>query len=225
MALILAIETATKNCSVALFKNEKLLQLKEYNSAEYSHSEQLTLFIKEVINKTKVNLKEIDGVAVSKGPGSYTGLRIGVSIAKGLCYSLELPLIAVSTLRSMSFAILKKEEYRFYCPMIDARRTEVFSSIYDQSNNEVREIRADIVDSDTYAEFLKENVLFFGDGALKCKMIINHPKAHFIEGVFPSAKDMGTLVFNKYINKDFEDVAYFEPYYLKDFVSGPKKRT
>jgi len=225
MALILAIETATKNCSVALFENDKLLQLKEYNSAEYSHSEQLTLFIKEVINKTKVNLKAIDGIAVSKGPGSYTGLRIGVSTAKGLCYSLEIPLIAVSTLRAMSFAILKKRGYKFYCPMIDARRTEVFSSIYDQKNNEVREIRADIVESDTYAEFLKEKVLFFGDGALKCKMIINHPNAHFIDGIFPSAKDMGILAFKKYINKDYEDIAYFDPYYLKDFVSGSKKKT
>ena len=117
----------------------------------------------------------------------------------------------------------KKEAYKFYCPMIDARRMEVFASIYDSMNNEVREIRADIVDEHKYAEFLQQKVLFFGDGALKCKGIINNSNAHFINGVFPSAKDMGVLALGKFSNKDFEDVSYFEPYYLKDFVAGEKK--
>ena len=225
MALLLAIETTTKNCSVALFENGNLVQLKECNSDEYLHAEQLTLFIEEVIKSTNITLKAIDGIVLSKGPGSYTGLRIGTSTAKGLCYSLDIPLISVSTLKTMAFGMSKKQDYKFYCPMIDARRLEVFSSIYDQSNNEVREIRADIVDKHTYVEFLKEKVLFFGDGALKCKMIINSPNAHFIDGIFPSAKDMGILGSEKFANKDFEDVAYFEPYYLKDFVVGAKQKS
>jgi len=224
MALLLAIETTTKNCSVALFENSNLIQLKERNSDEYSHAEQLTLFIEEVVKKSKITLKEIDGIALSKGPGSYTGLRIGTSTAKGLCYSLDIPLISISTLKAMAYGMSKKEDYKFYCPMIDARRMEVFASIYNQSNNEVREIRADIVDEYTYAQFLKYKVLFFGDGALKCKASINNPNAHFIDGVFPSAKDMGILGFEKFAKKDFEDVAYFEPYYLKDFVAGKTKK-
>ena len=225
MALLLAVETTTKNCSVALFENSTLIQLKERNSDEYSHAEQLTLFIEEVVRTSKITLKEIDGIALSKGPGSYTGLRIGTSTAKGLCYSLDIPLISVSALKTMAFGMSKKQDYKFYCPMIDARRMEVFASIYDQSNNEVREIRADIVDEYIYAQFLQDKVLFFGDGALKCKAIINNPNAHFIDGVFPSAKDMGILGFEKFVNKDFEDSAYFEPYYLKDFVAGKKKKS
>ncbi|MEC7864122.1 MAG: tRNA (adenosine(37)-N6)-threonylcarbamoyltransferase complex dimerization subunit type 1 TsaB [Bacteroidota bacterium] len=225
MALLLAIETTTKNCSVALFENSNLLQLKEKSSDKYSHAEQLTLFIEAVVKKSKITLKEIDGIVLSKGPGSYTGLRIGTSTAKGLCYSLDIPLVSVSTLKTMAFGMSEKEDYRLYCPMIDARRMEVFASIYDQGNNEAREIRADIVDENTYAEFLQDKVLFFGDGALKCKSIINNPNAYFIDGVFPSAKDMGILGFEKFANKDFEDVAYFEPYYLKDFVVGEKKKS
>ena len=224
MALLLAIETTTKNCSVALFENSNLIAYKEKNSNEYSHAEQLTFFIEEVVKKSTITLKEVDAIILSKGPGSYTGLRIGTSTAKGLCYSLDIPLVSVSTLKSMALLISKKQDYKFYCPMIDARRMEVFASIYDKSNNEVREIRADIVDQYTYAQFLKEKVLFFGDGALKCKLIINSPNADFLDGVFPSAKNIGVLGFEKFVNKDFEDVVYFEPYYLKDFVAGVQKR-
>ena len=225
MSLLLAIETTTKNCSVALFENSNLISYKEKNSNEYSHAELLTFFIEEVVKKSTITLKEVDAIILSKGPGSYTGLRIGTSTAKGLCYSLDIPLISVSTLRSMALLISKKQDYKFYCPMIDARRMEVFASMYDRCNNEVREIRADIVDQYTYAQFLKEKVLFFGDGALKCKLIINSPNAHFLDGVFPSAKNIGVLGFEKFSNKDFEDVVYFEPYYLKDFVAGVQKRT
>ena len=225
MALLLAIETTTKNCSVALFDNSSLLGLKEQNSEAFSHAEQLTLFIEEVVKKSNITLKQLDGIILSKGPGSYTGLRIGTSTAKGLCYALDIPLVSVSTLQAMAFGISKKEDYKLYCPMIDARRTEVFASIYDKDNNEVREIRADIVDQHTYFYFLKDKVLFFGDGAQKCKLIINNSNAHFLDGVFPCAKDMVVLGFEKFANKDFEDVAYFEPYYLKDFVAGEKKKS
>ena len=224
MAFLLNIETTTKNCSIALFENENLITLKEQRSEKYSHAEQLILFIEEVLRQANISLKEIHAIALSKGPGSYTGLRIGTSTAKGLCYSLGIPLISISTLRAMAFEMAKKQDYTFYCPMIDARRMEVFSSIFDQSNNEVREIRADIVDEYTYAQFLQEKVLFFGNGASKCKTIVDNANAYFLDGVFPSAKDMGVLGSERYANRYFEDVAYFEPYYLKDFVAGIKKK-
>ena len=224
MAFLLTIETTTKNCSVALFDNDNLIYLKEQNSHKYSHAEQITLFIEEVLRASKITLYELDGIILSSGPGSYTGLRIGTSTAKGLCYSLGIPLISVSTLKAMAFTMLEDESYKYYCPMIDARRMEVFASIYDQSNSEVREIRADIVDEYTYANFLEDKVLFFGDGALKCKSVINNSNAYFVDGIFPSAKDMGVLGFDKFIKKNFEDVASFEPYYLKDFLIGKKKK-
>ena len=223
MALILAIETTTRNCSVAIFENEKLLALKEHYSDDYSHAEQLTLFVEEVIKSANLTLKEIEVIAISKGPGSYTGLRIGTSTAKGFCYALDIPLISISTLKAMAFTMTKHQTVDIYCPMIDARRMEVFSGIYDVNNNEIRGVQADVVDEQTYANFLNNEVLFFGDGALKCKEIINHKNAKFLEGVYPSAKDLGKLAHTKFTNKDFEDVAYFEPYYLKYFVAGKKK--
>jgi len=223
MAFILALETTTKNCSVALFENEKLLYLKEEKSDGYSHAEQLTLFIEELIKIAHFSLKDINAIAVSKGPGSYTGLRIGTSTAKGLCYSLGIPLLAISTLKAMAFGMSESKKSAIYCPMIDARRMEVFSALFDENNNEVRGVQADVVDEQTYAKFLVNEVLFFGDGALKCKEIISHKNAQFIEGIYPSAKHLGILANAKFENKDFEDVAYFEPYYLKDFVAGKKK--
>ena len=223
MAIILAIETTTKNCSVALFDNGILVQLKERNSGDYSHAEQLTLFIKEVVRESNITLKEVDAIALSMGPGSYTGLRIGTSTAKGLCYALGIPLISISTLKAMAFGMSKAQQSELLCPMIDAKRMEVFAAIYDNNNKEVREVRADIVDKETYTEYFNKSVLFFGDGAIKCKQIINNTNAKFMEGIFPSAKDLGALSYQKFVNKNFEDVAYFEPYYLKDFVAGKKK--
>jgi len=223
MAIILAIETTTKNCSVALFDNGILLQIKEQNSADYSHAEQLTLFIKEVVRESNITLKEVNAIALSMGPGSYTGLRIGTSTAKGLCYALDIPLISISTLKAMALGISEVQQFELLCPMIDAKRMEVFAAIYDKNNKEVREVRADIVDKETYAEYFNKSVLFFGNGAIKCKEIINNTNAKFIEGIYPSAKDLGALSYQKFVNKNFEDIAYFEPYYLKDFVAGKKK--
>jgi tRNA threonylcarbamoyladenosine biosynthesis protein TsaB len=222
MTLILGIETATKNCSVALFKDGVLMAEKQHMADGYTHAEQLTLFIEEVVNSAAISLKDVDAVALSKGPGSYTGLRIGTSTAKGLCYALEIPLLAISTLKAMAFAMTESKKSAIYCPMIDARRMEVFSALFDKNNKEIRGVQADVVDEKTYAEFLENEVLFFGDGALKCKEIINHKNAKFIEGIFPSAKDIGILANTKFENKEFEDVAYFEPFYLKDFVAGKK---
>ena len=223
MALILGIETATKNCSVALFQNGIVIAKKEHISDGYTHAEQLTLFIEEVVGSANISLKEIKAIAISKGPGSYTGLRIGTSTAKGLCYALGIPLISISTLKAMASTMDKHQISDIYCPMIDARRMEVFSAVYNVKNNEIRGVQADVVDEQTYANFLNNEVLFFGDGALKCKEIINHKNAKFIEGIYPSAKNLGILANAKFEKKDFEDVAYFEPYYLKDFVAGKKK--
>ena len=223
MTLILGIETATKNCSVALFSDGRLIAEKEHISDDYTHSEQLTLFIQEVISSANISLDKVEAIALSNGPGSFTGLRIGTSVVKGLCYALDIPLIAISTLKAMAFSINKNENTAIYCPMIDARRMEVFSALYDKNNNQVRCVQADIVDENTYVDFFLNEVIFFGDGSSKCQEIINNKNAIFIEGVYPSAKNLGFLSKEKFENKDFEDVAYFEPYYLKDFVTGKKK--
>ena len=173
MALLLAIETTTKNCSVALFDDNNLVAVYERHAEKYIHSEQLTAFIYSLMDDHNIALKQIAGVVLSKGPGSYTGLRIGSSTAQGLCYALDIPLIAVSTLRAMAYGISESEDYKFYCPMIDARRMEVFAAIYDRKNNQLREVRSDIVDANTYSDFLESKVLFFGDGAAKCRSIID----------------------------------------------------
>lgn len=228
MSLILNIETATGICSVALARDGQLLGLKESNSKN-SHSSVLTLFIQEVINTAGVALSDLDAVAVSEGPGSYTGLRIGVAAAKGLCYALEKPLIGVSTLQAMAFGIPhhqspnKEGEFDIlYCPMIDARRMEVFCALYDEKGNVVRETRAEIVDENSFMEYLGKNrIIFAGDGALKCRSIFeNHPNAVFSEDFQTSAKFMIPLSEEKYDQKEFDDLAYFEPYYLKDFIAG-----
>ena len=223
LPLILSIETSTKNCSVALFSGSNLISEKSLLSEKHSHSETLTLFVEDVIKKSNYTLVDLDAISISKGPGSYTGLRIGVSTAKGLSYSLNRPLISVSTLRYMAFYMSKKTlNYDLYCPMIDARRMEVFSSFYDKDNNQVREVMADIIDENSYNKELENKVLFFGDGSNKCKDVLISGNAYFTDNFSPSATYMGILSLEKYNNKDFEDVAYFEPFYLKDFVVGKK---
>lgn len=230
MALILNLETATTVCSVSLAKGGHLLSLKEQNG-EYSHSENLTLFIENVLLQANFKLSDIDAIAVSKGPGSYTGLRIGVSTAKGLCYSLNKPLIAINTLQHISLSVSESLKPQisdlkpFLCPMLDARRMEVYCAIFDSLNNEIKSTSAEIIDEHSFSDLLKENVIyFFGDGAEKCKGVLSKSKnAIFIDDIFPSAKNMISLSELAFINKEFEDVAYFEPFYLKDFVAGKKK--
>ena len=238
MALILNLETATTVCSVSLAKDGKLIALKELNG-DYSHAENLTLFIEDVLLQAKIKISEIDAVAVSKGPGSYTGLRIGVSTAKGLCYSLDKPFIAVDTLKYLALALSSSatagrssraesrdaEQSTLFCPMLDARRMEVYCAIYDSSGKEIRPTAAEIIDEHSFSDILKTNkVVFFGDGSAKCKETFSHnPNAIFIDDVVPSAKDMIALSEQAFNDKQFEDVAYFEPFYLKDFVAGKKK--
>lgn len=222
MALVLNIETATTNCSVSLSKDGETLVLKEDRSTGYSHAETLHVFIKDVFEAVNIKPQEIDAVAVSKGPGSYTGLRIGVSSAKGLCYALNKPLVSISTLESLSHQLNIKQG--FIVPMLDARRMEVYSAIFNHKYETVREIQAEVLTESSYLELLDENkVYFIGSGVTKTKDIIQHQNANFIEGGLPSAKEMALLAEMKYKKSDIEDVAYFEPYYLKDFVAIKKK--
>ncbi|HSQ47171.1 MAG TPA: tRNA (adenosine(37)-N6)-threonylcarbamoyltransferase complex dimerization subunit type 1 TsaB [Lutibacter sp.] len=223
MALILNIETATKNCSVSIAEEGKTIALKELNDGNYSHAEKLHKLIEQVVLEAKISLSDLKAIAVSKGPGSYTGLRIGVSAAKGLCFALDLPLISVNTLQSLALSVSIDKGYKI--PLLDARRMEVYSQVFSEKNEKIREVYADIIDSDSFSDFLNtEKVYFFGDGAEKCKEIITYKKAVFIDHIFPSAKEMSVLSYQKYGNNEFEDVAYFEPFYLKEFLGEmPKK--
>lgn len=220
MSLILSIETSTKVCSVALHKEDVLLASSEI-LIEKSHSKFITLLIENLFSYSGENMDNLDAVAVSKGPGSYTGLRIGVSTAKGLCYALEKPLIGVSTLESMAYEANRfNHTQALLCPMIDARRMEVYCALYNSERTCLEEVSAKIIDENSFAELLsKQPVLFFGDGSQKCSKLLGANKnAIFIDHVHPSAVNVGMLALKAFEEKKFEDVAYFEPFYLKDFV-------
>ena len=218
MAFILNIETATTNCSVSLSKEGKTIVLKEDNDKSYSHAERLHVYIDEVLKEANINSNKLDAISVSKGPGSYTGLRIGVSAAKGLCFALDKPLISIPTLDALAHQV--KMDDGIIVSMLDARRMEVYSAIYDSNYNEIRETQAQILDETSFNDYLEQGkVYFIGNGVEKTKTLINHTNAIFIEDKLPSANDMSLLADTKYKKNDTEDVAYFEPYYLKDFVA------
>jgi tRNA threonylcarbamoyladenosine biosynthesis protein TsaB len=223
--LILCIETATKMCSVALFKGDELLSLKEQGGA-YSHAENLTVFIEQVFAEAKVSLQQIDAIAISKGPGSYTGLRIGVSTVKGLAFALQKPVIAVDTIFSMANVAVQeyKGDISYLCPMIDARRMEVYCAIYDMGLNVIKPVSAEIITANIFDEIIGDKkIVLFGDGAQKCKEVFKDKNNYvFIEQEFISAKGLIYAALKKWNKKEFEDVAYFEPFYLKDFVSTQK---
>jgi len=224
VSYILNIETATKNCSVSISKSGKSIALEELNSGGYSHAEKLHVFIEKLMKEQNLEFKDLGAVAVGKGPGSYTGLRIGVSAAKGICFALDIPLISIETLRILATSISVTEGV--IVPMLDARRLEVYSAVFNTEYEQIRATEAQIIDENSFSEYLeKGKVYFLGDGAEKCKDIIKHENAVFIDGKFPSANEMVSLSFEKYKKNDTEDVAYFEPFYLKDFVgTKPKKR-
>ena len=223
MAYILNIETSTTNCSVALSKNGKVKGLKEDNSLEYSHAERLHVYIDEVLKTAQVSKNQLDAIAISKGPGSYTGLRIGVSAAKGLCFALNIPLISVPTLEALAHQI--ENPKGTIVAMLDARRMEVYSAIYDVKHNLVRSTEAEVLNPESYQDLLERfSVYFIGNGVQKTKAIITHKNAQFVDNKLPSAKQMCALSFERFKTKDFEDVAYFEPFYLKDFIAIPSKK-
>ncbi len=221
MIYILNIETATKNCSVSLSKNGQTVAIKEISEEQFNHAEKLHLFIKEVLESEGILLADLNAIAVSKGPGSYTGLRIGVSAAKGLCYALSIPLIAIDTLSILAEKI--SVDSGIIVPMIDARRMEVFTQKFDKDYSSLSVAEALIVDENSFAD-ITENIHLVGDGALKCKTVLTNDKFIFHEDfIYPSANEMSSISYKKYTESTFEDVAYFEPYYLKNFMLTTKK--
>ncbi len=223
MPNILLIETATSICSVGVINQHQKLAIREDKSMEYSHSSQLTSFIESAIKEVNLNFSNLDAVAVSMGPGSYTGLRIGVSVAKGLCYGLDIPLIAINSLYGL--ALVAREniftQYDYYIPMIDARRMEVYNAVYDNHLNIIRETMAEIIDANSFSSFLQNGTMcIFGDGAGKCKETLLHPRISISENIYPSVRGLIKPALKKFSEKDFVDVAYFEPFYLKNFVAG-----
>ncbi|KAF2082939.1 tRNA (adenosine(37)-N6)-threonylcarbamoyltransferase complex dimerization subunit type 1 TsaB [Flavobacterium sharifuzzamanii] len=222
MSFILNIETATKNCSVSIAKDGQTIVCNELADEGYSHAEKLHVFIEEVIGKAGISAQDLKAVAVSQGPGSYTGLRIGVSAAKGLCYALNIPLIAVDTLQTLASQAGVTDGK--IIPMLDARRMEVYSAIFNSDLTLERAIKAEIIDENSFQEYT-DKLYFVGDCADKCKAILTKDNFVFLENIkYPSAQAMSKISFDKYQKSDTVDVAYFEPYYLKDFMIAPPKK-
>ena len=229
--MIICLETATNLCSVALCDSAGVISLRESNELK-SHASLLTVFIEEILRDHGIKARDLEAVAVSKGPGSYTGLRIGVSVAKGIAYGASIPLIGIETTLSMfwgitgsKYFIAESEMNSLFCPMLDARRMEVYYAIFDSAGNRIKDISAEIISGDTFVNFPEsQKIIFFGDGAIKCKEVINRKNALFATDYMISASHMHKPVFQAFKDHRFEDVAYFEPLYLKDFItSKPRK--
>lgn len=221
MALILSIETSASACSVALHEHGKLLKSLEVTEGQ-AHAARLAGLINDIFTETRRSKNQLGAIAVSSGPGSYTGLRIGISTAKGLCFGLNIPLIAIPTLQSLAFEAVKRKSSEDFllCPMIDAKRMEVYAEVYDVQMNVVRAVEPVLVDSSSFAELLaSQKMLFVGDGAKKCKEVIIHPNAVFLDDLHPKAEWIGELAWRKFGKKEFEDLIAFTPFYLKDFVA------
>jgi tRNA threonylcarbamoyladenosine biosynthesis protein TsaB len=225
MNYILHIDTTTKKCSVALAQDGELMIQKELLSEEFSHSEQLHPFIEEVLKESGLKSSSLSAIAISKGPGSYTGLRIGVAAAKGLCFALDLPLIALNTLEIM-VQPYEVSPYSFIIPMLDARRMEVYTAIFDDTKKWIQETTAEVLTENTFTSIVNEqSCLIIGDGAIKFKTLYPKINASYSSEIhYPVAKDMITLAWKKFNAKEFEDLAYFEPFYLKDFQTTPPKK-
>ena len=229
--MIICLETATNLCSVALCDSAGVISLRESSEGK-SHASMLTIFIEEILLENRIRARDLDAVAVSKGPGSYTGLRIGVSVAKGIAYAASLPLIGIETTLSMFWGLAgnrkshqEADRSTLYCPMLDARRMEVYYAIYDTDGNTIKDISAEIISEDSFSNFpVSQKIIFFGDGAAKCKELIKRRNIYFADDFRISASYMHVPVFKAFKALDYEDVAYFEPFYLKDFItSKPRK--
>jgi tRNA threonylcarbamoyladenosine biosynthesis protein TsaB len=229
--MVICIETATNLCSVALCNSSGVISLKESNDFK-SHASMVTVFIEDALKEKGIKVRELEAVAVGKGPGSYTGLRIGVSVAKGIAYGASIPLIGIETTLSMFWGMAGKaealtgdEENTLFCPMIDARRMEVYSAIYDSQGNKEKEISAEIINENSFADIPEsKKIIFFGDGALKCKEILKRKNVYFADDFRISASHMQKPVYQAIENRKFEDVAYFEPFYLKDFITTIQRK-
>ena len=232
MAVILIIESSTEVCSVALSVDGLLTDVKESKEGQ-NHARLVTVFAEELLSRNNIKPDKLSAVAVSKGPGSYTGLRIGVSTAKGICFARHIPLIAIGTLEAMTQHVIQnrklynipEDKPALFCPMIDARRMEVFSMLYTEDGSVLKPITAEIIDEAFLSEeLIKNHVVFFGNGSEKCKKTLQSPNALFISDIDASAKFMCQLAWELYNKNKFEDVAYFEPFYLKDFVATVSKK-
>jgi len=229
--MIICLETATNLCSVALCNSAGVISLRESNESK-SHSSMLTLFIEEILKENGIRAGDLEAIAVSKGPGSYTGLRIGVSVAKGIAYAASIPLIGIETTLSMFWGISGKRKESpgadintLFCPMLDARRMEVYYAIYDAGGKTIKNISAEIISDDSFSNIPEsQKIIFFGDGAAKCKEVIKRTNSHFADDFRISASYMHRPVIQAFKDCHYEDVAYFEPLYLKDFItSKPRK--
>lgn len=222
MTDILNIETATRNCSVSIARNGEVIALKEVAETGYSHAEKLHVFIEEVLLESQLRFTDLQAIAVSQGPGSYTGLRIGVSAAKGLCYALNIPLIAVDTLQVLAAQVQVSDG--LIVPMIDARRMEVYSAIYDGQGQLIRGVEAQIIDENSFSEN-SQKLYFVGDAQSKCQEVLKAENHIFLPEIeFPSAKEMAKISYQKMTQNALEDLAYFEPFYLKDFMVTTAKK-
>jgi tRNA threonylcarbamoyladenosine biosynthesis protein TsaB len=228
MSSILQIETATTVCSIALAENSSVLAFREVDQRNV-HAEKITVFIEEILKQANKDFAGLDAIAVSSGPGSYTGLRIGVSAAKGLCFALDRPLISVDTLAAMADGFILQNTFdnktrTLLCPMIDARRMEVFTAVFDIHGNVIKSVSAEIIDGDSFSDLLRDHqILFFGDGAEKCTQVLGaHPNVRILKEFTNSATHLTKRAAEKFAANKFENVAYFEPYYLKDFIAGKK---
>ncbi|HEY0744986.1 MAG TPA: tRNA (adenosine(37)-N6)-threonylcarbamoyltransferase complex dimerization subunit type 1 TsaB [Chryseosolibacter sp.] len=219
MALILSLETSASACSVALHKKGQLVYTIEIAEPQ-AHAGKLAVLIDELLKIVSISPQDLKAVAVSAGPGSYTGLRIGTSVAKGLCMGLGIPLLGIPTLLSMAHHVSQATDDKFLCPLIDARRMEVYAQIFDNQLNPINNTEAIVVDSNSFRELLdRQHVLFFGDGAEKCKGVINHPNASFADGVYPKASFIGAIAWQEFEANRFADLVEFTPFYLKEFVA------
>ncbi len=226
MSFILNIDTTTNVCSVALSQNGKLVDFKE-TADDRNHSQVLTVFIEQIFKENKITAKDLSAAAISEGPGSYTGLRIGTSVAKGICYANEIPLIAIDTLQSIAVGAKNKvnDNKILFCPMIDARRMEVYFSIFDNNLKKLSETESLVIDENSFSDKLQKNkIIFCGNGSQKCKELITSDNAVFVDNIITSAKNMIELSYKKFTNKNFVDVAYFTPFYLKSFIAIKSKK-
>jgi tRNA threonylcarbamoyladenosine biosynthesis protein TsaB len=220
---ILHLESSSKNCSVAISDGTELLCLCEEVSENYKQSESLHQFVEWALEGAEIKLQDLDAVCLGKGPGSYTGLRIGAASAKGFCFGLNIPLISVLSMDSMVEPFLK-QDFDFIIPLIDARRMEVYTAVYNKNGEVISETEALILDEDSFAKYADKKLLFIGDGAKKAKAFLNFPMTHFNENSYPSAQYLIKKANSKFIENDFEDIVYFEPYYLKDFQGIKAKK-
>lgn len=220
--ILLHLETSTKNCSVAISKDGELLALCEEYDEKYGHSEKLHQFVEWAMEGAEIELKDLDGVCVSKGPGSYTGLRIGVSAAKGFSFGLDIPMLSLESLEILAESQIN-QGYDLIIPMIDARRMEVYTCIYNGEGEKLTKIEAKVLDENSFSEYADKKIVFMGDGAEKCKDLLQLPHAEFKSDIHPSGEFMIRKAEEKFKSKEFEDTAYFEPFYLKEFIAGKKK--